>query len=75
MLGIRNAGKVGLVFVNIGQNGGGTGKVRVNSPGSQFLTTAQSTSGITVGTDGSGALAISNCGQVEAMSNLPLMAT
>lgn len=63
-LQIKNGGKVGVLFMNIGQNGGGNGTVVVDGAGSQLLATASSTSGITVGTSGTGSLTVSNGGKV-----------
>ncbi|ADO48275.1 outer membrane autotransporter barrel domain protein [[Enterobacter] lignolyticus SCF1] len=61
-LQIKNGGKVALVFLNIGQNGSGNGTVTVDGAGSQLLATATSTSGITVGNNGTGVLNITNGG-------------
>jgi autotransporter family porin len=71
-LQIINGGKVGLVFLNIGQNGGGTGTVIVDGSGSQLLATTSPSSGITVGAGGSGTLTIRNGGQVFGNTGTPI---
>ncbi|KFD20322.1 putative autotransporter protein [Yokenella regensburgei ATCC 49455] len=67
-LKVLNGGKVGLVFMNVGQNDNSTGTVVVDGAGSQLLATVTPSSGITVGTSGTGSVTISNGGSIISNS-------
>ncbi|CAI1174430.1 autotransporter outer membrane beta-barrel domain-containing protein [Serratia quinivorans] len=71
-LDIKNGGKASTMFINIGQNQGSTGVVNVDGPGSELFATADSTSGITVGTNGTGTLNITNGGKVTSNTSSSL---
>ncbi|NTX81030.1 autotransporter outer membrane beta-barrel domain-containing protein [Serratia proteamaculans] len=71
-LDIKNGGKASTMFINIGQNQGSTGVVNVDGPGSELFATADSTSGITVGTNGTGTLSITNGGKVTSNTSSSL---
>jgi outer membrane autotransporter protein len=71
-LDIKNGGKASTMFINIGQNQGSTGIVTVDGSGSELFATADSSSGITVGTNGTGTLNISNGGKVLSNSSSSL---
>ena len=68
-LNVFNGGKVGLVFMNVGQNDNSTGTVVVDGVDSQLLATTTSSSGITVGTNGNGSVTISNGGSIISNSS------
>jgi outer membrane autotransporter protein len=63
---IKNGGKASTMFINIGQNQGSTGIVTVDGSGSELYATADSSSGITVGTNGTGTLNVTNGGKVTS---------
>lgn len=63
---IKNGGKASTMFINIGQNQGSTGIVSVDGSGSELFATADSSSGITVGTNGTGTLNVTNGGKVTS---------
>ncbi len=63
---IKNGGKASTQFINIGQNEGSTGVVTVDGANSELYVTADSTSGITIGTNGTGTLNITNGGKVTS---------
>lgn len=67
-LEIKNGGKAHTLFINIGQNNNSTGVVNVDGADSELFATAKDTSGITVGTNGSGTLNITHGGNVTSNS-------
>jgi outer membrane autotransporter protein len=68
-LNIKNGGNMYAMFINIGQNGSGNGVVNVDGADSHLFVTADSSSGITVGTNGTGTLNITNGGKVTSNSS------
>ncbi|WMY73893.1 autotransporter outer membrane beta-barrel domain-containing protein [Buttiauxella selenatireducens] len=67
-LDIKNGGEAYAMFINIGQNNGSNGVVNVDGADSHLFVNADQSSGITVGTNGTGALNISNAGKVTSTS-------
>ncbi|MEZ2577874.1 MULTISPECIES: autotransporter outer membrane beta-barrel domain-containing protein [Buttiauxella] len=67
-LNINNGGKMYTMFINVGQNRGGTGVVNVDGANSHIFATADSGSGITVGTSGTGTVNITNGGKITSTS-------